>query len=275
MQGEPDMDRRSFVGGSLGAALGPTLAAGAHADPQGTSASGAAARPQIFELRRYQFRFGPMEMRYAEYAKNALVPALNRAGIKPVGAFSVSMGPDTPAVYILLPHPNAESVVTLASRITADAEYRQAATSFRSLPVNDPPYVRRQSNLLVAFESTPVIEVPTSVPSRLFELRTYESHNETAGLKKIEMFEKGGEIGIFRRVGVLPVFFGRDVVGAHLPSLTYMVAFADSAAREKAWAAFRDDAEWGKLRATPGLSNADIVTNITATLLRPTDYSQI
>jgi hypothetical protein len=275
MQGDANMDRRSFVGGSLGAALGPTLAAGASAEPQGTSSAGAAARPQVLELRRYQFRFGPMEMRHAEYAKTALLPALNRAGIKPVGAFSVSMGPNTPAVYMLLPHPNAESVLTLGGKLTADTEYKQAAASFRSLAAGDPPYVRRESSLLVGFDSFPGIEVPVAAPSRLFELRTYESHNENAGLKKIEMFEKGGEIAIFRRVGLLPVFFGRDVVGAHLPSLTYMVAFADSAAREKAWAAFRDDADWGKLRATPGYANADILTNITATLLRPTDYSQI
>ena len=33
------------------------------------------------------------------------------------------------------------------------------------------------------------------------------------------------------------MFFGRDLVGPAVPSLTYMVAFPDLAAREKAWAA--------------------------------------
>lgn len=271
------MDRRAFVGGSLGAALGPTLtAASANAETQGTS-SGSGARPQILELRRYQYRFGPMEARHAEYARTALVPAINRAGIKPVGAFSVSVGPGGPAVYMLLPHPNAESVVTLGSRLVSDAEYKQAAGSFRSLPPTDPPYVRRDSSLILAFDTAPTVQVPVpaSTASRVFEMRTYESHNESAGLKKIEMFEKGGELPIFRRVGLAPVFFGRDIVGPRMPSLTYMVGFADNAAREKAWAAFRDDAEWAKLRSTPGYSNADIMTNITIQILRPTDYSQI
>lgn len=271
------MDRRAFVGGSLGAALGPTLtAASANAETQGTS-SGSGARPQILELRRYQYRFGPMEARHAEYARTALVPAINRAGIKPVGAFSVSVGPGGPAVYMLLPHPNAESVVTLGSRLVSDAEYKQAAGAFRSLPPTDPPYVRRDSSLILAFDTAPTVQVPVpaSTASRVFEMRTYESHNESAGLKKIEMFEKGGELPIFRRVGLAPVFFGRDIVGPRMPSLTYMVGFADNAAREKAWAAFRDDAEWAKLRSTPGYSNADIMTNITIQILRPTDYSQI
>ena len=74
------MDRRDFVAGSLGAALGP--AAGPARGAEATQAEAPAkTRPQLLELRRYQFRFGPMEARHAEYAKSALVPALNRAGI--------------------------------------------------------------------------------------------------------------------------------------------------------------------------------------------------
>jgi hypothetical protein len=268
------MDRRAFVGGSLGAALGPTLSAAAPS-AQGQATTSPAARPQVLELRRYQFRFGPMEARHSEYAKTALLPALNRAGIRPVGAFTIVVGPGGPALYMLLPHATAESVVTLGSRLVADAEYKQAAGTFRSLPATDPPYVRRESSLILAFESVPAVETPVKGPARVFELRTYESHNEAAGLKKIEMFEKAGELALFRRLGLAPVFFGRDVVGPRMPSLTYMVGFADMAAREKGWATFGEDPEWVKLRSTPGYANADIMTNITIQLLRPTDYSQI
>ena len=271
------MDRRDFVAGSLGAALAP-----ATGPARGTDANGAEppakARPQLLELRRYQFRFGPMEARHAEYAKGALVPALNRAGIKPVGSFTVVFGADTPAVYLLLPHPGPESVATLPGRLVADTEYMRVAAAFRSLPAADPPYVRRDSSLMSAFDAFPAVEVPSgplAVPGRVFELRTYESHNEGAGLKKVEMFEKGGEIGIFRRVGLAPVFFGRNTVGPRLPSLTYMLVFPDLATREKNWGGFRDDPEWVKLRGTPGFSNAEILTNINVQILRPTDYSQV
>jgi hypothetical protein len=131
---------------------------------------------------------------------------------------------------------------------------------------------------MVAFASVPQIVPPSgaaAVPGRIFELRSYESHNEAAGLKKIEMFEKAGEIEIFKRVGLSHVFFGRNLVGPNLPSLTYMLVFADMAAREKNWAAFREDPEWVKLRSTPGYGNGEIVSNITNVLLRPTDFSQI
>jgi hypothetical protein len=270
------MKRRDFVATSVGASLAPDVSEAGQAG--GGAATGGSGAPQLLELRRYRLRFGPMEARFAEYQKGVLLPALNRLGIKPVGAFGVALGPDIPSVYLLLPHPSPESMSTLAPRLAADPEYRRGAATFRNLPASDPPYVRRETSLMLAFATTPTVEAPdgpTATPSRVFELRTYESHNEAAGLKKIRMFEEEGEIAIFRRVGLKPVFFGRNVAGAGLPSLTYMVVFADMAARDKAWTAFRDDPAWVKLRAAPGYSNAEILTNITSLLLRPMDYSQI
>ena len=87
------------------------------------------------------------------------------------------------------------------------------------------------------------------------------------------MFEEGGELALFARVGLQTVFFGRDLVGPGLPSLTYMVAFADEAARGRAWAAFRVHPEWVKMRDDPRY--ADTVSLIDSAVLRPTDYSQI
>jgi hypothetical protein len=259
------MDRRAFVA----AAVGTSLAA-----PDAR----AAVPPRLLELRRVRLRYGPMESRYSEYTRDALLPALNRAGIRPVGAFTPLIGADGPSLYLLLPHATADSLTALGPRLAADEEYRKAASAIRALPPTDPPYVRRESTLMQAFGSVPAIEPPagaSAAASRVFELRTYEGHNEAATAKKIEMFEAGGEIAIFRRVGIAPVFFARDLIATTLPSLTYMVVFADMAAREKAWAAFRDDPEWAKLRATPGLSNADIMTNSRTTLLRPAAYSQV
>jgi hypothetical protein len=269
------MTRRDFVTTSVGGAMALAPSAGQGAQGGGTPGT---VKPQLLELRKVRLRFGPMEARYGEYLKGALIPALNRAGISPVGVFNVTTGADMPCVYLLLPHANADSVVGLAGKMAADEEYKKAAAAFRGLPATDPPYVRRSSSLMVAFDAMPKVEAPTGAaagPGRIFELRSYESHNETAGLKKIEMFEKGGEIAIFRRVGLQPVFFGRDVIGSALPSLTYMLSYADAAARDKAWATFRDDPEWVKLRSTAGYANADILTNIQSQYLRAGEGSQI
>jgi hypothetical protein len=268
------MQRRAFLGASTAAALTSSQALAAASGPGGQPAGGGSA--VLLELRRYRLRNGPMAARFAAYAKDALVPALGRAGISPVGAWNVSFGADSPTLHLLLPHAGAESLVTLEARLAADAEYRRAAASLLALPPADPPFERCDSSLHVAVPTLPGIDKPAgtaAAASRVFELRTYRSPSEPAGRKKIEMFEAGGELAIFRRLGLHTVFFARDLVGAGLPSLTYMLAFADVAAREKAWAAFREDPEWVGLRDQPAY--ADIVSGIDAALLRPTDYSQL
>jgi hypothetical protein len=74
---------------------------------------------------------------------------------------------------------------------------------------------------------------------------------------------------------MLPVFFGTTLIGRNLPNLTYMLAYDDWQAREKNWAAFGKDPGWQKLRATPGLSDAEIVSNITNAIVKPLPFSPI
>ena len=96
------------------------------------------------------------------------------------------------------------------------------------------------------------------------------------GFGFVEMATKEeGEAAIFRRLGMLPVFFGRGMIGANLPSLTYMLAFDDLAARERLWRNFGSDPEWQKLRSTPGLTDPEIVSNISNAILRPLPFSPI
>ena len=124
----------------------------------------------------------------------------------------------------------------------------------------------------------PSVEVPPAAQGnkpRIFELRTYESHSLKARRMKLQMFGELGELAIFRRTGLRPVFFGDNLIGDRLPSFTYMLTFDDMAAREKNWAAFIGDPEWLTLRAKPGYTDPEIVSNIISIILRPTAYSQI
>jgi hypothetical protein len=270
------MERRTFIAASTAAALTtPGAVAATGGAPAAESGPG---RPLLFELRRYRLRTGTMATRFNGYVKDALLPALGRAGLGPIGAFNVQMGAESPTLYLLVPHATADSVATLGDRIDGDAEYRRAASDLLALPSGDPPYLRCDSSLHTGVPTLPGIDkLPpaVAVSSRIFELRTYRSHSEPASRKKIDMFEAKGELAVFKRDGMHTVFFSRDLVGEGLPSLTYMLAFADAAAREKAWGVFRDDPEWARLRALPGYADAEVVSGITAALLRPADYSQI
>jgi hypothetical protein len=161
--------------------------------------------------------------------------------------------------------------------VRSDAEYQREGAEFINPPPTDPSYVRVESSLLAAFQGMPRLEVPPQTAERkprLFELRTYEAHSKKANKKKIEMFNNG-EIAIFRRTGLRPVFFGETLIGTKLPNLTYMLVFDNMAAHDENWGKFGGDPEWRKLSSTPGYTDAEILTNITNLFLRPTPYSQI
>ena len=228
---------------------------------------------EFYELRQYHVWRGAMASRLDSYLKDAYIPAMRRLGTGPIGVFSVMIGEDSPTIYVLTPHKTAESALLATSRLSADEEYMKAGKAFIEATPAAPPYMTLESSLHRAFETIPTLEVPENKP-RIFELRTYKSHSKQANRKKIEMFDKG-EIGIFRRVGVQPVFFGETLIGKQTPNITYLVTFPDLAARDKNFGAFGADPEWKKLSAMPEYSATELVTTISNTILSPKPYSQI
>jgi hypothetical protein len=82
-----------------------------------------------------------------------------------------------------------------------------------------------------------------------------------------------GEVPIFRKTGLTPVFFGETLLGQNMPSLNYMLTFPDMAARDAAWSAFSKDPEWKTLSGDPQYK--ENVSAISDLILRPTPFSQI
>ena len=260
------MDRREFLATTAAAALSPM--------PQKGALRHAASR-QYIELRRYHLLPGVKQRAFSTFVGDVAVPAMNRAGVTKVGAFTVVYGENAPSLLLVLVHPGLESVVSLRDRLATDVGYGRAGASVLDASLSDPAFVRVESTLLRAFETMPSVEpaagAGTSAP-RIVELRTYESHSDRAALNKLAMFD-AGEIPIFRRTGLTPVFFGETVVGQRMPSLTYMLAFRDMAARDAAWTAFLKDPGWTTLSADP--QYRDNVSAISDIILRPMPYSQI
>ena len=183
------------------------------------------------------------------------------------------IGEGSPYWLAILTLPTLDALETVPARLAADAEYQKGADSFLA---GDVPYARREITLLRAFDGMPNLVPPPAKQngSRIFEIRTYESNTSATLRRKVKMFE-GGEIGIFRRLVMSPVFFGQTVIVRNMPSLTYMLAYDDLAMRDRVWKAFGADAEWQKLRAAPGNSDAEIVSNISNTIVRPASFSQV
>ena len=267
-------NRRDFISTSIVAGVtASTLTSLAQAQDQ--EANRGDGEREYYELRKYKLRRGPMPARIDGYMKDALIPAMQRAGVGAVGAFNVLVGPENPTLYLLMVHKSPESVLALSQKLARDEEYHKAGAEFQKLPATDPPYVNLERSLMVAEPFMPKLEARAK-GNRIFELRIYRSHNRQANRKKAEMFSPvGGELNIFRRVGLTPVFFADAIFGQEMPNLTYMLTYPDLTTREKNWTAFAGDPEWKKLSSTPGYTDPEIVAGITNVLLRPAPYSQI
>jgi hypothetical protein len=255
------MNRRNFVGAAGALAAGP-------------AASQSAQKPAILEMRYIRMRNGGQVQRTTDFLGNAALPSMQKAGIQRAGFFSAVIGDQAPFVLVVSSYPSFSDLDRMQGKLFADKAFVKAWDEYNTM--EELPFIRVENSLLRGFDTMPDIEIPPaeSKAARLFELRTYQSNNFKAGLRKARMFDNG-EIDIFRRLGMRPVFFGQTIVGRDMPNLTYMLAFDDLAHRERAWRAFGADPEWQKLRATPGLSDAEIVSNISSAILRPLPFSPI
>lgn len=259
------MERREFLGSAGLAATG--LIGGTTSG----IAQGQEGGRQFLELREYSLIARSAVRSLDPYLEEALVPALNRLGLEPIGVFHPMFGSSSATVHLLIPHNSIESVLSLNEKLLDDTRFTKAASSLLQASSEHAGYVRMKTSLMQAFEGMPKVKAPPKQP-RIFEMRRYESHNIKAGKLKVEQFNSG-EIDIFLQVGLTPVFFGETTIGNHMPNLTYMVTFKDMAERDAKWAKFRIDPDWKEMSAIAKYK--DTVSNVNITILRPAGYSQI
>lgn len=194
-------------------------------------------------------------------------------GIRPIGVFTEQADTATNKIYVLVPCDSLEIFGAIPAKLAVDADYQKAAAEFLSAPKADPAYQRMESSWLVAFDGMKHLAVaPADKRPNLFELRTYLSPSEGKGLNKIHMFESG-EIDLMKQVGLAPVFYGRVIVGAHMPCLTYMLSGENLDEHKKHWQEFSSAPLWKQLLADPQFK--DNVTTIIQVYLKRTAPSQI
>ena len=260
------MERRQFLAASIA-----TSAFAAAAQGQ------AASLREYYQMRRYSLQSGPQSKGMESYFGDALIPALARMGMGPIGAFKVDVGPETPSFYLLIPGSRVDELVDLDLRLAQDEGFLKVAEPFWNATAAAPAFQRVEISMLAAFEGWPKLTPPASAATkgkRIFQLRTYESPSNGSHVRKVEMFNSG-EFEIFLKAGFHPVFFGDTLIGARMPNLTYMVSFADQSELEAKWEVFRSDPAWKKLSASPRYSYDQIVTNITNLYLSPLGCSQV
>ncbi len=258
------MKRRTFLRNSVLAA-GTSVVAGkvsANSVPD--------TEKDFYELKVFQLTGGGSRNQLKKYYTEAVIPFLNARGAK-VGAFNEYGMEEPPKVYILHAHKSPEDYINAVMEMRSDNKFIEASKSYSQLPADKPIFERYETFLMTAFDAIPQLQVPDKNRG-LFELRTYESYNEDAGIRKVKMFNDE-ELPLFKKVGLHPVFFGQLLAGGYMPALTYMLWFTDMEERDANWQKFGSSSEWNTMKDKEIYANT--VSKVRKKFLTPMDFSQI
>lgn len=230
----------------------------------------------FYAIRVYHYNNAAQAARLDSFLEKAYLPALHRYGIPKIGVFKPtetdSLGLRT---YVFIPFKSLDQFEKLAGALERDVKFADDGKSFTDAGFKDAPFSRYETILIQAFTGAPVptaSKLTGTKTDRVYELRSYEGPTDGLFANKVQMFNKGDEMGIFSRLGFNAVFYGSVIAGAHMPNLMYMTSFENKEDRDKHWKAFSDDAYWktlsGDARYQHNVSHADII------FLHPAAYSE-
>lgn len=230
----------------------------------------------IYQLTVYQYKDSVREAILDQYLEKALLPALHQLKYEKVGVFR-SRANDTSAIkkmYVLVAGKTMDEFILLNERLKANADYQQNGKNYLDAPYNNPPYLRMETIFLKAFSLAPQMTLPSLKgprAERVYELRSYESATEKIFRNKVQMFNEGGEIALFRRLNFNAAFYSEVIAGSKMPNLMYMTCFENMADRDAHWKAFVSDTAWKRLSGMEEYKNN--VSHIDIMFLRPANYS--
>ncbi len=226
------------------------------------------SKPDYYQIEAYHFTTPQQEALIDNYLKSAYLPALHGYGLKSIGVFK-PIANDTAlnkVVYVLVTFSSWKQILAIGGKLKNDKDFKTNAIAFLGAPFDAPAFKRKEITLIKAFSMAPNLELPAltaPLSERVYELRSYESATENLFTNKVQMFNEGGEVTLFKRLGFNAIFYGEVVAGAKMPNLVYMTSFNSMDDRNKHWEIFRSDPEWKSLSGNTAyqhnVSKADII----------------
>lgn len=231
---------------------------------------------EYYQLITYSLKDEAQEQAVDTYLEKAFLPSLKRYGIQNVGIFKRHQSKFSKAdkIYVLIPFSSLLQFENLEDFLLQDKAHAADGANYLKAAHDKAPYENMNSVLMRAFAGMPKM-IPSKVDGvrtdRVYELRSYESPTEAALKNKVHMFNEGGEIKLFDRLGFNAVFYAEVLSGDAMPNLMYMTTFSNRDKREELWKAFFASDKWTALINDPYYKNnmkkADIM------MLYPTEYS--
>jgi len=229
------MKRRKFITTAAATGLTAPLVSA-------PSLSSQAPANEIYELRTYELAWGGNQAALTTFLNEVEAPYLKANGANHFMTFKESDQRQPATVWSLTSFPGFEAFQqAIANR--SDEQYLSRSESYAAAGKT---FNRISSSLIYAFDGLKQMKDPIE-SAALFELRIYEGVNEDAVRRKIMMFDDE-ELDLFYKVDLNPIFFGKMIIGPHVPCLVYMLNYRDMEHREQGWKDFLEHPEWLVMR---------------------------
>ncbi len=210
------------------------------------------------------------------FLKNTFLPYLHQNGIEKVGVFA-PLDNDTATdkrLYVWVPFKNIQKLDELDQKIEALDPMGTAAIIHLENADGSLPYTRIEKIITRAFKFQPQYVTKSTLTkssSRVYEYRSYESPTEAMHLKKVHMFNEGGEVTLFESLNFNAIFYSKVIAGSSMPNLIYMTSFNNMEDRNAHWKSFGEAPLWKKISAAPEYLNT--VNRNETVLMSARDYA--
>lgn len=210
------------------------------------------------------------------YLKNTFLPFLHNNDIKKVGVFA-PLDNDTATdkrLYVWVPFKNIQKLDKLDQKIEALDPMANDAIIHLENADSSLPYTRIEKIITKAFKFQPQYVTTSNLTksnSRIYEYRSYESATENLHLRKVHMFNEGGEVTLFESLNFNAIFYSKVIAGSRMPNLIYMTSFNNMEDRNAHWKSFGEAPLWKKISVAPEYKNS--VNRNETVLMSARDYA--
>jgi hypothetical protein len=226
---------------------------------------------RLYELRVYTAHPGKLDALNARFRDHTL-KLFEKHGMTNIGYWTPVPNPENKLYYVLAHKDRAARDASFKS-FGADPEWKKAAAESEK---NGRLVAKVETHFLTATDYSPAVGPTKANPPRTFELRTYTT--APGNLDALNARFRDHTLKLFAKHGMTNLWYwtlaegskGRDV------TLVYLLAHPSKEARDKAFAAFRDDPDWkAALAASEQKAGGPLTVKdgVKSVILTPTDYS--
>ena len=247
--------------------LGLILLATGQLEPR--KAPSASSEARFYEMRVYTAHPGKRDALLERFRRHT-VRLFERHDIDTVGHWIPTDNPDL--LYYVVSYTSRDVREEAWEGFLNDPDWKSA---YAASTAHGPLVANIESIFLELTDYSVPVKQDTKIASpRFFELRTY-----TAAPQKLNALHarfRNHTVDIFTRHGMENVGYWKltDADQGAEDKLLYILAYADEASRNQAWADFRADPAWIEAK-TASEQEGKLVASVASVFMTPTDYSPI